>query len=126
MSAMQRRKGQAGENEAAALIREHTGLDVRRRVRQHEGDSDLEGIPGWSVEIKRAKRAELSAWWLQAVEQARRARAKPALFYRLDRGQWRVRWPLCILIGGEGWGGLDWTCETTVEAWAAVMREVQA
>ena len=31
MSAMQRNKGKAGEREAAELVREHTGWDVRRR-----------------------------------------------------------------------------------------------
>lgn len=123
MSAMQRTKGKAGEREVAALIREHTGFDVRRRVRQHEGDSDLEGIPGWSCEVKRAKEARLSAWWLQACEQARKSRAKPVLFYRIDRRQWRAVWPLCLVVGGEQWGGLEWTAETSVEGWAAVMRE---
>ncbi|MEY3899318.1 MAG: hypothetical protein RI962_473 [Pseudomonadota bacterium] len=33
MGRMQRRKGQVGEREAAALIAEHTGWEVRRRVR---------------------------------------------------------------------------------------------
>lgn len=46
MSAMQRNKGKAGEREAAELVREHTGWDVRRRVRQHDGDSDLTSAPG--------------------------------------------------------------------------------
>lgn len=46
MSRMQRDKGKAGEREAAELVRELTGWDVRRRVRQHEGDSDLTGAPG--------------------------------------------------------------------------------
>ena len=49
MGAMQRTKGQTGEREAAALIRDLTGWDVRRRVRQHDGDSDLEGVPGLSA-----------------------------------------------------------------------------
>lgn len=129
MGAKSRTKGQAGEREIAALIRDLTGFDVRRRVRQHDGDSDLEGVPGWSVEVKRAAKPELSAWWLQTVEQARMARGKPVLFYRLDRQQWRARWPLCLVLGAEEfgcfeWGGLEWTADTTVEAWAAVMREV--
>ena len=53
MSAMSRTKGQAGEREVAAIIRELTGHDVRRHVRQHAGDADLAGLPGWSVECKR-------------------------------------------------------------------------
>ena len=126
MSKMQRTKGQSGEREIAALVRDLTGFDVRRRVRQHDGDSDLEGVPGWAVEVKRAKDSRLPEWWLQTVEQARRGRAKPVLFYRLDRRQWRAVWPLSLLVGGEDWGGLEWTCETTPEGWAAVMRELEA
>ena len=118
-----RTKGATGEREIAALIRDLTGHDVKRRVRQRDGDSDLEGVPGWSVEVKRAAKPQLSAWWLQTVEQARKGRAKPVLFYRIDRRQWRAVWPLCLVVGGEQWGGLEWTAETSVEGWAAVMRE---
>ncbi len=46
MSAMQRNKGKGGEREAAELVRDLTGWDARRRVRQHPGDSDIEGVPG--------------------------------------------------------------------------------
>ena len=111
-----RTKGATGEREIAAMIRDLTGHNVQRRVRQHDGDSDLEGV-------KRAAKPQLSAWWLQTVEQARRGRAKPVLFYRIDRRQWRAVWPLCLVVGGEQWGGLEWTAETSVEGWAAVMRE---
>ena len=94
MTAMQRNKGKAGEREAAELVRELTGWDVRRRVRQHGGDSDLEGVPGWSVEVKRhrtATRAELAQWWRQAVSQS--GDARPLLLYRADRAEWRAVWP---------------------------------
>ncbi|NZA00578.1 hypothetical protein H0I39_00080 [Ottowia beijingensis] len=57
MGAMSRTKGKVGEREIAALLAELTGCDVRRRVRQHDGDSDLEGLPGWCVEVKRHARA---------------------------------------------------------------------
>lgn len=65
MSRMQRNKGKDGEREAAALLAGITGLDIRRRVRQHDGDTDLEGLPGWSLEIKRyaaAPRGEIARW----------------------------------------------------------------
>lgn len=48
MSAMQRNKGKAGERELTGLLRDLTGWDVQRRVRQHDGDSDLVGVPGWA------------------------------------------------------------------------------
>jgi hypothetical protein len=132
MGAMQRTKGQTGEREAAALIRDLTGWDVRRRVRQHDGDSDLEGVPGWSVEIKRhasAGRADIRAWWAQAVAQAQRTGALPVLLYRRDRDQWRAVWPVAVHLGlqtTEMWTGYEWTVEGAPEAWAAVVREINA
>ena len=96
MSASSRTKGKTGERELAALLSELTGHDVRRRVRQHEADSDLEGVPGWSIEAKRYKAAPpalVAQWWGQAVEQSRRTNALPVLFYRADRADWRVVWP---------------------------------
>lgn len=126
MSAMQRTKGRAGEREIAAIVRDLTGWDVRRRVRQHEGDSDLDGVPGWSVEVKRhrtASRAEVARWWLQTVAQA--GDRTPVLMYRQDRGEWRAIWPLAALMTGHdvaSWPGIEWTSDTSVEAWAAVAR----
>jgi hypothetical protein len=129
MGAMSRNKGKAGEREAAALLADLLGLDIRRRVRQHDGDSDLEGLPGWCLEIKRhatASRAEVAGWWLQAVAQAEAVDAVPALLYRRDRDQWRAVWPLALQVGAEpagDWLGYGLTVEGTPEAFAAVVRE---
>ena len=46
MSRMQRRKGQVGEREAAALVHAHTGLTVQRRVPKGAGDRGLVGVAG--------------------------------------------------------------------------------
>ena len=131
MSASQRTKGKTGERELAALIHDLTGWDARRRVRQHDGDSDIEGVPGWSVECKRHKRAQrgdVRAWWAQAVEQAERAKALPVLFFRQDRDEWRAVWPVSVQLThqrAEMWTDYGWTVEGSVQAWAAVAREVQ-
>lgn len=101
MSAKQLTKGAVGEREIATIVRELTGWDVRRRVRQHDGDSDLEGVPGWSVEVKRhrsASRGDIAAWWHQTVNQAERAAALPVLFFRVDRDAWRAVWPLVVML----------------------------
>jgi len=126
---MSRNKGKAGEREIAALLRDLTGWQVARRVRQHDGDSDLEGVPGWSVEVKRharAARADVAAWWRQAVEQA--GSALPVLFYRQDRDEWRAVWPLAVQMVEQRaamWSDYSWTVEGAVAAWAAVARELQ-
>jgi hypothetical protein len=125
MGLMSRTKGKVGEREIAALVRDLTGWDVRRRVRQHDGDSDLEGVPGWSVEVKRhatAPRADIRAWYAQAQRQAAADGLLPVLFYRRDRDDWRAVWPLASMLGAQDgtWVGYEWAAEGTVQAWAAV------
>lgn len=97
MGALSRTKGQSGELEVATLLTAITGFSVKRRVRQHAGDSDLEGVPGWSLEVKRHAVAPLatvgSVWWPQTVEQAEEAGLLPVLLYRADRQPWRAVWP---------------------------------
>jgi hypothetical protein len=126
MTAMQRRKGQSGERELANLVTDLTGFACRRLVRQHEKDSDVDGVPGWSIEVKRWRRitpAAVRAAWEQAEEQA--GELIPVLFIRPDRGSWIARWPLSLLLVGRRttWRGYEWTCETSVEAWASVVME---
>ena len=124
-----RTKGKTGEREIAALIRDLTGWDVKRRVRQHEGGSDLEGVPKWCVEVKRharAARADVRGWWEQAARQATAERLLPVLFYRQDRDEWRAVWPVAVglaLQTGCMWSGYEWTCEGSVEACAAVASD---
>jgi hypothetical protein len=129
---MQRRKGGDGEREIAALVRDLTGWDVKRRVRQHDGDSDIEGVPGWCVEVKRharATRSDVRGWWEQTARQAAAAGLRPVLFYRLDRDEWRAVWPVSALLavpGAQTWSGYGLTVEGSIQAWAAVARECMA
>lgn len=128
MSTNGRRKGKDGENEIAGILRDLTGWSIKRRVRQHDGDSDLEGVPGWSVEVKRhatAARGEIRDWWSQAVDQAIKANALPVLFYRRDRDEWRAVWPVDPSLGASAlrWCNYRWSVEGSVDAWAAVARE---
>ena len=119
---MSRRKGQSGELEAAALLSELTGRTVKRRVRQHDGDSDLEGLPGWAVEIKRYAKfspAKVSGeWWPQAVAQARATKTLPLLLYRVDRGHWTAVWPADLHTGRSPIrGGYEATLTGDPETW---------
>ena len=97
MGAASRDKGKRGERELAEFLRGLTGSDVRRRVRQHDGDSDLEGLPGWCVECKRhatAATADVARWWRQTAAQAHRVGAWPLLAWRADRMRdWVFVWP---------------------------------
>jgi len=105
-----RTKGLRAEQELANLLREITGQDVRRRVRQHRGDSDLEGLPGWAIECKRACKADnalLRSWWRQACAQAAKEEAFPLLIYRLDRQGWRAVWHAAMHCAERHRGKLD-------------------
>lgn len=127
MGMKSRRKGAKGELEIAALIHSFTGWTIKRRVRQHESDSDLEGVPHWAVEVKRystATRADIATWWEQAKRQGLIERKTPVLFYRKDRDEWRAVWPAAQLIGGSKWADYPLTVESSVEVWAAAAREV--
>jgi len=132
MGMMQRTKGKVGERDAANLLSDLTGYQITRRVRQHDGDSDLVGLPGWSLEVKRVKkadRADIRGWWDQAVAQAEREGCIPVLLYRRDRDEWRAVWPLSAHLGVQHsamWTHVMWTVEGTLEAFAAAVREIGA
>lgn len=126
MSAFSRNKGKRGEREVAGLIRDLLGVEASRRVRQHDGDSDILGVPGWCIEVKNCADLRLGEWWRQAIDQARDGDL-PCLFYKLPRRGWRVAWPLSCLLTvqrAEYWRDIAYTADTTPEAWAAVVREI--
>lgn len=118
-----RAKGRRGELEACRLIYEHTGWQAKRRVRQHAGDSDIEGVPGWSVEVKNHAAPTLAMirkWWEQATSQA--GKLRPLLVYKRQRGEWRFVWTETpAAVGCESL--YEYSVEGSVEAWAMVARE---
>ena len=123
MSKASRDKGQRGELDVCRLIYEHTGWHAKRRVRQHDGDSDIEGVPGWSVEVKNHASATLGdvrKWWEQATSQA--GKLRPLLAYKRQRGEWRFVWTEHLpAVGCESL--YEYTVEGSIEAWAMVARE---
>ena len=50
----QKRKGDAAEREIAAILADHLGLPVRRKLGagRTDDEGDLEGVPGWTLEVK--------------------------------------------------------------------------
>lgn len=121
MGIKSRRKGACGEREFINLLKDYLGDGIERNLEQvRSGGSDVVGLDGWAIEIKRAAKPTLTQWWDQAERQA--DGKTPALAYRLDRQPWRVRVPLHVLNGMAG-RGLTWTTEMGVEAFCAVVRE---
>ena len=137
MGKMSRDKGAGGEREFRRLFSELVGVQVERNLCQtRDGgkSGDTEPIGHWSIEIKRAAKAEINRWWAQASEQAGTDKI-PALAYRVDRHDWRVVVPLYssdrdikTYMGGHEIGkthsvSIEWTAEIRLQAFAALVRE---
>lgn len=127
MGAFSRSKGIAAEREVARLIHDITGWDVKRRVRQHKLDSDLDthGTPldGWCIEVKRyakATRSDIRGWWAQAASEAQATGGRPVLMYRVDRDEWRAVWGC---PGPDCAQGYMWTHEGSVYAWVEQVHD---
>ena len=84
-------KGRAAEQEVVRLLKDELHLDIRRNwIAQNaeKGHCDITDVPGWAIEIKRAKVARFDDWWTQTCAQALQIQRKPVLIYRLDRQRW--------------------------------------
>ena len=93
MSKMSRNKGAAAEREVFKIIRDVTGIEVKRNLDQYqESDSDCH-VLGFCIEIKRVEELRLKSWWAQVLEVAKRHNEIPVLIYRQSRQQWRVMLP---------------------------------
>ncbi len=97
---MSRRKGAAGELEAAAKLNEVLGTCLHRGRQYHGGPEspDLAGdVPGLHVEVKRTER--LRIW--EAVSQARSDASVdqvPVVMHRANRKPWVLIVELDLLI----------------------------
>ena len=84
-----RTKGRAGEQEVARILRDELRLEIHRNWQEQaaQGGTDIIGVPGWAIEVKRQKKWS-DDWWGQCCAQALKVTQKPVLSYRLDRQQW--------------------------------------
>lgn len=94
MGLMSRDKGKRGEREFAALCRAH-GFDARRTAQcmgRTGRAADVDGLPGVHVEVKRTERLNLTAAYLQSVNDAAAAgRGEvPIVAHRSSRQPWLV------------------------------------
>ena len=83
-----RQKGARGEREIASILKAR-GYDAHRGQQYSgaNGDADVEGIPGFHIEVKRTEQFRL--WG--AIDQAKRdAREQetPVVFHRKNGSQW--------------------------------------
>ena len=82
-----RRKGKSGELEVCAILRE-AGLEARRTP--NSGGlvwrGDVDGVPGYVFEVKRAERLDVPAWLRQAYAATRGGEVPVVVFRRDGRG----------------------------------------
>lgn len=103
-------KGKRGEQEiarilVAAMARVEANVDATRTpistyvkrcssMQADRGGTDIVGIPGFAIEVKRGETLLLDKWWQQCTTEARYG-DMPVLFYRQNRKAWMVRWYMC-------------------------------
>ena len=90
MSKTQRGKGKRGEREVAALVR-RDGFAGRRTAQYcgNTGDaSDVVGMDGVHIEVKRCERTEIGKWMAQAVHDC--GDNVPIVFHRRSLEAWLV------------------------------------
>ena len=85
------RKGRAGELELVKVLQE-MGYHVHRASLPYvDGETapDLDGLQGVHIEVKRCEGLRPTEWLYQAAADAR-AGELPAVFFRQNRGTWKV------------------------------------
>jgi Holliday junction resolvase len=134
-----RAKGAGAERELARVLHEKLGIRLVRNLEQsRRGGHDLIVDPTqngpvatqldrYAYEVKRHSRATpalLKTWWKQCCDQAERAGKLPALSYREDRQDWRLRLPLYALRPDlPEADGLEWTADLSLPAFCLLIRE---
>jgi len=121
-----RRKGQAGERALANELSDLLGITLKRRVRNHQNESDITGLDGFSVEVKNCATLSIGAWWVQTVAQCKDDEY-PVLFYKVPRKGFRAVVSLPVLFGAFGAvADLAYTAEMSLPAFAMLYRETIA
>ena len=125
-------KGRSGEqeliNNLKLLLPDYASQLERNLEQTRNGGHDILGLPGWAIEVKRYSRvtqADLTRFWDQACDQARKDGSRPALVYREDRQDWRVvvRAMDMQMPSPEGnQDDINLTCEMGLDLWAHQVR----
>jgi len=107
-----RTKGQTGEREVVHLLNgiieqvlasmpwdEAVATAARLCIQRNQnqsavGGSDLNGVFGMAVEIKRQENIQIDTWWAQTIAAAKRNNEHPVLLYRKNHQPWR-----CVTMG---------------------------
>lgn len=89
-----RRKGSRAELEVAGILATH-GIAVRRTPNSGglAWRGDLQGLEGYTIEVKRCERLDVPSWMRQAYAAARGGEV-PVVIFRRSNEAWHVIEPL--------------------------------
>lgn len=90
MSKSQRTKGAAGEREVCALLRDHFGVEVSRKLGQARDSGEDISLPPFRIEVKRRDGGIAALRWLEQAESGAKVGEVPTVVLREDRGAWAV------------------------------------
>ena len=86
---MARNKGARGENELAAMLTDHLGFIVKRKLGQaRDGADDIE-IGKYRIEVKRRETLAIMQW-VRQIEACTPADQVPVVAFRQNGQEWRV------------------------------------
>lgn len=96
-----KRKGNRGELEVAALLREY-GYTARRGLQYQSGqiEADVVGIPGYHLEVKRNEKLNISTAMAQSMRDAKPDEI-PVVIHRKNREPWMITLPLTCWLEKE-------------------------
>ena len=96
-----KRKGNSGELEVAALLREY-GYTARRGLQYQSGqiEADVVGIPGYHLEVKRNEKLNISVAMAQSMRDAKPDEV-PVVIHRKNREPWMITLPLTCWLEKE-------------------------
>lgn len=99
MGKMQREKGKRGEREVANRLKE-LGFEARRTAQYcgNTGDaSDVVGIDGFHLEVKRCEATKIHEWMAQAMRDC--GQNIPCVLHRRSNEEWLATLPMDDLFG---------------------------
>ena len=101
MGKMQRTKGAAGEREIVGILKSWGFIHARRTAPMQSGGGyhrsltedisypDVEGVPGYFLEVKRQEKTSIWKWLKQALKDCPQDKT-PLVVFRRSRSEWYV------------------------------------
>ena len=90
-----KQKGSKGEYEIIGLLTSWAAevqvtLELERNLEQvRKGGSDVNGVPGLEIEVKRVEANGINQWWKQVCAASAKSGNRPLLCHRANRKPWQ-------------------------------------